>query len=142
LYILFEGNIHSYRQIFMDGREHPKDLNPTWYGHSVGRWEGDTLVIDTTNFIGKNDFLGADENLHLVERLTRTDENTILYRFTVDDPTAFTKPWSAEIPMRKTQEGLFAYECHEGNYTMLNALAGARAAEKRAAEQAAKQGVK
>jgi hypothetical protein len=101
-------------------------------GDARGRWEGDTLVIDTTNFIGKNDFLGADENLHLVERVTRADANTLLYRFTVDDPTAFTKPWSGEIPMRKTQEGIFNYECHEGNYTMTDILAGARAQEKRA----------
>lgn len=103
-----------------------------YMGDARGRWEGDTLVIDTTNFIGKNDFLGADENLHLVERLTRADANTLLYRFTVDDPTAFTKPWSGEIPMRKTQEGIFNYECHEGNYTMTDILAGARAQEKRA----------
>ena len=140
--VILQEMMYEARLISLDGRPHaPRDVRG-YMGDARGRWEGDTLVIDTTNFIGKNDFLGADENLHLVERLTRTDDNTILYRFTVDDPTAFTKPWSAEIPMRKTQEGIFNYECHEGNYTMLNALAGARAAEKRAAEQAAKQGVK
>jgi len=85
------------------------------------------LVIDTTNFIGTDDFFGADENLHLTERLTRTDADTIRYQFTVDDPTAFTRPWSAEIPMRKTSEGIFPYECHEGNYSMTDILAGARA---------------
>jgi hypothetical protein len=103
-----------------------------YMGDAVGHWEGDTLVIDTTNFIGQNDFHGADENMHLVERLTRVDQNTILYRFTLDDPTAFTKPWSAEIPMRKSTEGIFDYECHEGNYSVPNILAGARASEKNA----------
>jgi hypothetical protein len=103
-----------------------------YMGDARGHWEGDTLVIDTTNFIGKNDFLGSDENLHLSERLTRTDANTILYTFTVDDPTAFTRPWSAEIPLTKTREGIFDYECHEGNYSMTDILAGARAEEKRA----------
>ena len=130
LVFLFEGNIHSYRQIFMDGRKHPEDPDPTWYGHSVGHWEGDTLVIDTTNFIGKDDFLGADENLHLTERLTRTGADTMLYQFTVDDPTAFTRPWSGEIPMTRTQEGLFAYECHEGNYSLVDILSGARTQER------------
>ena len=101
-----------------------------YMGDPRGHWEGDTLVIDTTNFIGKDDFLGADENLHLTERLTRTDADTILYRFTVDDATAFTRPWSGEIPMNRTQEGIFAYECHEGNYSMIDILAGARAQEK------------
>jgi len=139
---ILQEMMYEARVIPLDSRPHVPQAIRAYMGDARGRWEGDTLVIDTTNFIGKDDFLGADDGLHLVERLTRVDENTILYKFTVDDPTAFTKPWSAEIPMRKTQEGLFAYECHEGNYTMLNALAGARAAEKRAAEQAAKQGLK
>jgi hypothetical protein len=139
---ILQEMMYEARVIPLDQRPHAPQAVRAYMGDPRGRWEGDTLVIDTTNFIGKNDFLGADDGLHLIERLTRVDEDTILYKFTVDDPTAFTKPWSAEIPMRKTQEGLFAYECHEGNYTMLNALAGARAAEKRAAEQAAKQGLK
>jgi hypothetical protein len=138
---ILQEMMYEARIIPLDQRPHAPQAVRAYMGDARGRWEGDTLVIDTTNFIGKNDFLGADDGLHLVERLTRVDESTILYKFTVDDRTAFTKPWSAEIPMRRTQEGLFAYECHEGNYTMLNALAGARAAEKRAAEQAAKQGL-
>ena len=139
---ILQEMMYEARIIPLDGRPHAPRGVRGYMGDARGRWEGDTLVIDTTNFIGKNDFLGADENLHLVERLTRVDESTILYRFTVDDSTAFTTPWSAEIPMRKTQEGIFDYECHEGNYTMMNVLAGARAQEKRAAEQATKQDLK
>jgi hypothetical protein len=140
--VILQEMMYEARVIPLNGRPHAPQNVRGYMGDARGRWEGDTLVIDTTNFIGKSDFLGADENLHLVERLTRMDANTILYRFTVDDPTAFTKPWSAEIPMRKTQEGIFNYECHEGNYTMTDILAGARAADKKAAEQAAKQGAK
>ena len=95
----------------------------TW-DDSRGHWEGNTLVIDTTNFIGKSNFYGADENMHLTERLTRTDAGTILYQFTVDDPTAFVRPWSGELSMRKSQEGVVEYACHEGNYSMTNILAG------------------
>lgn len=85
---------------------------------------------DTTNFNGNNNVYGADENMHLVERLRRTDANTIRYEFTVDDPTAFTKPLSGELSMRRSKEGVVEYACHEGNYSMTTILAGARAAEK------------
>jgi hypothetical protein len=101
--------------------------------------EGDTLVIDTSNFIGVDDFYGADENLHLTERLTRVDRDTILYRFAVDDPTAFTRPRSGKIPMTNSQLEIFDYECHEGNYAWVDILAGVRAQE-RAAEQTATTG--
>ena len=122
--------MHEVRIIPLDGRPHVPANIRGYMGDSRGHWEGRTLVIDTTNFIGKNDFYGADENLHLTERLTRTNSDTILYQFTVDDPTAFTKPWSGEIPMRKTPEAVFDYECHEGTYSIVNILAGARAAER------------
>ncbi len=125
-----------------NGRPHAPQGVRAYMGDARGHWEGDMLVIDTTNFIGKNDFYGADENLHLTERLTRTDADTILYTFTVDDPTAFTKPWSGEIPMRKSNEGIFDYECHEGNYSIVNILSGARLAEKKASESSAQQGAK
>jgi hypothetical protein len=101
-------------------------------GDSSGHWEGDTLVVDTTNFTDKTNFRGADRNLHLVERFTRTGPDTILYRFTVDDPTAFTKPWTGEIAMVKIPGPLYEYACHEGNYAMSNMLGAARAAEKAA----------
>ena len=139
---ILQEMMYEARVILLDGRPHAPAGVRAYMGDARGRWQGDTLVIDTTNFIGKNDFYGADENLHLTESLTRTDADTILYKFTVDDPTAFTKPWSGEIPMRKTQEGIFAYECHEENHSLVNILAGARAEEKRAAGPAAKPGQK
>jgi hypothetical protein len=139
---ILQEMMYEARIIALDGRPHAPQGVRAYMGDARGHWEGDTLVIDTTNFIGKNDFYGADENLHLTERLTRTDADTILYRFTVDDPTAFTKPWSGEIPMRKSNEGIFDYECHEGNYSIVNILSGARLAEKNAAESRAQQGAK
>src|SRR6202034_4074786 len=99
-----------------------------YMGDSRGHWEGDTLVIDTTNFIGTSNFYGADEPMHLTGRLTRTGPGTIVYDFTVDDPTAFTRPWSGELSMSKSEEGVVEYACHEGNYAMTDILAGARAA--------------
>jgi len=129
--VILQEMMYEARVIPLDGRSHAPPSVRAYMGDARGRWEGDTLVIDTTNFFGKYDLLGSDENLHLTERLTRTDPDTILYEFTADDPTAFTKPWRAEIPMKKTQEQIFKYECHEGNYTMEGVLAGARAAEKK-----------
>jgi hypothetical protein len=122
--------MHEVRLIPLDGRPHVNPNVRAYMGDSRGHWEGGTLVIDTTNFNGNNNFYGADENMHLTERLTRTDANTIRYEFTVDDPTAFTKPWSGELSMRKSQVGVVEYACHEGNYSMTTILAGARAAEK------------
>jgi len=128
---ILQEMMHEVRLIPVDGQPHPGPKIRGYMGDSHGHWEGDTLVIDTTNFIGKDNFYGADENLHLMERLTRTDPETILYEFTVDDPTAFTRPWSGELSMRQTQEAVFEYACHEGNYSMTNILAGARAADNR-----------
>ncbi len=133
---ILQEMMYELRIIPLDGRPHASSGVRGYMGDARGHWEADTLVIDTTNFVGKDDFLGADENLHLTERLTRTDADTILYQFTVDDPTAFTRPWSGEIPMTRTQEGIFAYECHEGNYSLIDILSGARAQEKRSAEEA------
>ena len=93
-------------------------------------------MVDTTNFTDKSHFMGSDENLHLVERFTRTDANTILYQFTVEDPTAFTRPWKGEVPMTKAPGPIYEYACHEGNYSMANMLNGARAQEKAATEAA------
>jgi len=108
-------------------------------GDSRGHWEGNTLVVDTTNFSEQTRFRGSGEKLHLTERFTRVDADTIQYEFTVDDPASFTKPWTAQIPMKKSQGPVFEYACHEGNYAMAGMLAGARADEK-AAEQAGKKG--
>jgi hypothetical protein len=106
-----------------------------WMGDSVGRWEGDTLVIDTTNFTPKTQFRGSAENLHVVERITRTDANTLLYRFTVDDPTTWEKAWSGEYPWRASSEMMYEYACHEGNHAMAGVLKGARLEEAEAKSQ-------
>jgi len=133
--------IHDARIIPLDGRGHlPQDMRQ-WMGDARGHWEGNTLVVDTTNFTDKTRFRGSDDKLHLTERFTRVDPDTILYEFTVDDPTTFTKPWTAQIPMKKSQGPIFEYACHEGNYAMAGMLAGARAQEK-AAEEAGKKGSK
>jgi len=131
LAILIEHN-HENRVIPLDGRPHlPPDVR-LWLGDSRGHWEGDTLVIDTTNFTDKTKFKGADKNLHLTERFRRTGPDTLLYSFTVDDPTAFSAPWTAEYPFITSTDHIYEYACHEGNYGLSGVLAGARAAEKTA----------
>ena len=124
--------VHDVRMIPTDGRPHGNIRR--WLGDSVGRWEGDSLVVDTINFKPQVNFRGSSENLHVIERFTRTDANTILYKFTVDDPTTWTKPWSAEIPLHVTDERLYEYACHEANYGLEGVLRGARAQEKREEE--------
>ncbi len=127
--IIVEHN-HDVRIIPIDGRPHLPANVRQWMGDPRGHWENNTLVVDTTNFTDKTKFEGADENLHLIERFTRTGPGILLYEFTVDDPTAFTKPWRAEIPMIASQGPLFEYACHEGNYGLAGVLAGARTDEK------------
>ena len=113
-------------------RQHlPKHIRQ-WMGDSIGHWEGDTLVVDTTNFPPtRQSFRGSSENLHVVERFRRVDAKTIIYRFTVDDPTTFTAPWTGEIPLPAIDELIYEYACHEGNYALGNVLSGARNEEKR-----------
>ena len=130
--------IHETRVIPLDGRPHLASNVRKWMGDSVGHWEGDTLVVDTTNFTDKTRFRGSGENLHVIERFTRLDENTIDYKFTIDDPTTFTKPWTAELPFNANPGPIYEYACHEGNYALADILAGARAEEKKT-EAAAKQ---
>jgi hypothetical protein len=127
--VIFIEMIHDVRIIPLDGRPHLPGAIRQWMGDSLGHWEGNTLVVDTTNFTAKNPFRGSDRNLHLIERFTRIDPDTILYRFTVDDPTAFTRSWTGEVPMTKTPGPIYEYACHEGNYSMTNILSGARAEE-------------
>jgi hypothetical protein len=98
-------------------------------GDSVGHWEGDTLVVDTTNFTNKTQFRGSSENLHVVERFTRTGPNTLLYRFTVEDPTTWDRSWTGEYPWNASKENLYEYACHEGNYSLGGMLRGARQKE-------------
>jgi hypothetical protein len=120
--------IHDVRIIPTDGRPHFPANVRQWLGDSRGHWEGDTLVVETTNF--KDSFHGSDEKMKLIEKFTRTGPDTIMYDFTVDDPTAFTKQWSGQLPMNRTQGPIIEYACHEGNYAMSGMLAGARADEK------------
>jgi hypothetical protein len=125
------------RVIPIDGGPHLPPTVKQWLGDSRGHWEGDTLVIDTTNFTDKSNFRGSFETLHLVERLRRVDRDTIEYRFTVDDPATWTKPWTASIPLTALEDKvpqIFEYDCHEGNYGMAGLLRGARALERAAAE--------
>jgi hypothetical protein len=134
--------IHDARIIPLDGRPHPPSDVRQWTGISRGRWEGDTLVVETTNFNGKNPFRGSSENLRVTERFTRLDADSIRYRFTVEDASTWARPWTAELPMKKTQGPIFEHACHEGNYGLYNTLVGARLEEKKAAEEAAKKSSK
>jgi hypothetical protein len=139
--ILFE-QAHDVRVVPLDGRPHlPQDIRQ-WTGDSRGHWEGDTLVIETTNFNGKNPLSGSSDDMRVTERFTPVDAETIRYEFTVDDQSTWTRPWSAELRMRKTIGPLFEHACHEGNYGLYNTLVGARLEEKKAAEEATKKGVK
>ena len=128
--------IHDARIIPLDGRPHADGRIRQWLGDSRGRWEGDTLVVETTNMTAVNGraltVFGAGETTQLVERFTRIDDETIDYQFTVSDPTEYTTPWTASIPMTSLDGLLYEYACHEGNYGLENILAGARAAERAA----------
>jgi hypothetical protein len=118
------------RVIPTDGRPHLSPSIRLWMGDSVGRWDGDTLVVDTTNFTDKVLYRGASDNLHLIERFTRVGPGEIDYRVTIVDPTTFTMPWTLAIPLIDTGEGLFEYACHEGNYGLMGILSGAREEER------------
>jgi len=125
--VILNEMIHDARIVPMDGRPHLPQNIRLWRGDSRGRWEGDTLVVDTTNFTGKTSFRGSGPGMHLVERFTRVDADTLLYEYTLDDPESFESTWSAAVPMTKTEGPMFEYACHEGNYAMTNLLLGARA---------------
>ena len=120
--------VHDARVIRMNGQHVPRNIRK-WMGDSIGHWEGDTLVIDTTNFTSKTQFRGSGDQLHVVERITRTDASTLLYRFTVEDPQTWDRAWTGEYPWRATDELLYEYACHEGNYALGGMLRGARAKE-------------
>lgn len=131
--MLLNEMIHNVRIIPLDGRPHLPSAIRQWTGDSRGRWEGQTLVVETTNFAGTvSDFTNdrpAGPNMRLIERFTRTDSNTLLYQFTVEDPSWYTRSWTAEIDMIRTEQPLYEYACHEGNQSVPNILAGARAIE-------------
>ena len=113
--VIFMEMIHDARIVPLDTRPPLPDGVRQWNGDSRGRWDGDTLVIETTHFTGKTNFRGSADNLHLVERLTRVDADTIDYRFTVTDPTTWTRPWTARVPLNRNDGPLYEYACHEGN---------------------------
>ncbi len=137
--------IHDARIIYMDGRPHLSPGVRRWMGDSIGHWAGNTLVVDTTNFNDGGGFYGDaggnfgwDRHLHLVERLSLLDADTLLYQFEIDDPTAFTQPWKGELTMTRSSDRLYEYACHEGNYSLTNMLRGYRATERQPANPAAR----
>jgi len=120
------------RIIPLDGRPHIGPQIRSWMGDSRGRWEGNTLVVETTNFIDRAQFRGAGRNMHLVERFTRTGPDTLSYEFTVTDPTTFTRPWTAQVPLIASTGPIYEWACHEHNYGLANILSAARAEERAA----------
>ncbi len=128
--VILQEIIHDARIIPMDGRPHLPESVRQWNGDPRGRWDGETLVVETTNFSPKSHFQGAAENLHLVERFTRVDAGTIRYQIEVSDPTTFARPWTIEIPLKSSSDPIFEYACHEGNLAMEGILSGARAKER------------
>ncbi len=125
--------VHDARIVRMNAPHLPKTIR-RWMGDSVGHWEGDTLVIDTTNFTDKTRFRGSGENLHVVERLSRIDDKTLLYRFAIEDPDTWDRPWRGEYTWPATGKPIYEYACHEANYALGSVLRGARRLD---AEQAA-----
>lgn len=130
--VIVNEMVHNTRVIPTDGRPHGKIR--LWAGDSRGRWEGNTLVVETTNFLRETSLSGSTADTHLVERFTRVDPDTIKYEFTVKDPTSYTRPWSVMMPLQRTDGLLYEYACHEGNYGLHGIMAGARAKDKADAE--------
>lgn len=130
--------IHDARIIRLDGRPHAPSRIRSWLGDSIGRWEGNALVVDTTNFNDGGGFYGDaggnfgwDQNLHLIERFSLFDADTLLYKFEIDNPTAFTQPWKGELTMTRSTDPIYEYACHEANYSLSNMLRGFRSAERK-----------
>jgi hypothetical protein len=136
--------MHDTRIVYLDGREHPPPSVQWMAGHSIGHWEGRTLVVDTTNFTDKTNFRGSPAStrqdifgtarMHVVERFTRTSKDAIDYEFTVEDPDTWTARWSGAEPMRQVAGPIYEYACHEGNYGLANILSAQRAAALRASQ--------
>jgi len=128
--VLILEAVHEARIIPLDGRPHVQQSLRQWSGDSRGRWEGNTLVVDTTNFSPKSNFMGSSETLHLVERFTRVSADTLDYQITIDDPATWTAPWTAVIHLKRTSDRIYEYACHEGNeFTMKGILGAARAGD-------------
>jgi hypothetical protein len=136
--VLIYEAIHETRIIPLDGRPHLPESIRRWSGDARGRWEGNTLVVETTNFSPKGNVMGSGEHLYLIERFTRVAAGRIDYEMTLADPTTWTKPWTVEIRLKRRQETIYEYACHEGNAAVMHGvLAGARSAERTADEQRA-----
>ena len=135
--LILSEMIHDARIVRMNAQHLPKSIR-RWMGDSVGHWEGETLVVDTTNFNDQTRFRGATENLHVVERFTRIDANTLLYHFAIEDPDTWDRPWSGEYTWPATDKPIYEYACHEGNYALGSILLGARREETERAGQAKK----
>ena len=120
--VLFMETGHEARIIQMDGRPHLSASAGQLSGDSRGRWEGDTLVVDTTGFSPKSNFMGAADHLHVIERFTRVSADTITYQMTFDDATTWTRSWTAEVPLKRTEQPLFEYACHEGNFPLMTSV--------------------
>ena len=132
---------NSVRTIHTNGSLHPEEDNDFWLGDSRGRWEGNTLVVETTNFHPESNYEGSGPNRTVIERFALTDANTLSYEFTVDDATTWTRPWTGQVPWQRDEGPIFEYACHEGNYGMVHLLKGARVLEAEAeAEEAKKPG--
>jgi len=127
--VIYQELIHDARIIPMDGRPHLPDHVRQWHGDPRGHWEGDTLVVESTNFSPNSHFRGAAENLHLVERFTRVAPDTVAYEFTVTDETTYVRPWTAMIPLKSSEDAIFEYACHEGNIGLEGVLKAARSEE-------------
>ncbi len=133
--VLITEMVHTVRVVPVGGRPALPGHVRQWSGDSRGRWEGDTLVIETSHFNDQRRWRGTTPSMTLVERLTRVDADTLAYEYTVDDPETWTRPWTASIPMRRSDEPLYEYACHEGNYSMPGILGGHRADEAAAASR-------
>jgi hypothetical protein len=131
--VFYAEKIHDARIIYLDKKPHLPTSMRSWFGDSRGRWDGDTLVVETVNL--KAGLRGASENLRLIERFTRIGANTIHYEVTVDDPTTWTQQWTLMIPLKRTDDHIYEYACHEGNSSLAGILAGARAEEREAGEK-------
>jgi hypothetical protein len=131
--VIYNEMVHDTRMIRIGGESLPPHVKQ-WMGNSVGHWDGDTLVVETTNFTDKTRFRGSGESLKVTERFSRAEDGTILYRFTVEDPSTWERPWTGEYPWNPTQDEIFEYACHEGNYALDTVLRGARRADKEARE--------
>ena len=134
--VILNEMIHNTRIIPTDGRPHGRIRQ--WAGDSRGRWEGNTLIVETINFLRETSLIGSTADTKLVERFTRVDPDTVMYEFTVRDPNSYTRPWSVMMPLTRTDEKLYEYACHEGNYGLHGILAGARAKDKANADASRK----